>query len=235
MFKINPLLPWEVSSRASVLPVTLRSTYTKKKSEKDEFVLHGENERLEYEGYTDSSSQASNQYVVGLFNPEKKSIQLYKAPVLVSKVVSKSSKNLRGPKIKSKSDTRPSALRNALGEAFGTKKAKKAIADLERNRIDSDKLTDSAIDIVDSVRTASKDLPTRAQLDEITSNDRPTPLANIDATDVEQIYPIESIIPKKELQFIRVSSILKEADKERSWNCSHTKTIPSMWQRNWTL
>ncbi|CAI4735195.1 BDM_1a_G0045170.mRNA.1.CDS.1 [Saccharomyces cerevisiae] len=189
--------------------------YKKKKSEKDEFVLHGENERLEYEGYTDSSSQASNQYVVGLFNPEKKSIQLYKAPVLVSKVVSKSSKNLRGPKIKSKSDTRPSALRNALGEAFGTKKAKKAIADLERNRIDSDKLTDSAIDIVDSVRTASKDLPTRAQLDEITSNDRPTPLANIDATDVEQIYPIESIIPKKELQFIRLSSILKEADKEK--------------------
>ena len=43
--------------------------YKKKKSEKDEFVLHGENERLEYEGYTDSSSQASNQYVVGLFNP----------------------------------------------------------------------------------------------------------------------------------------------------------------------
>lgn len=106
-------------------------------------------------------------------------------------------------------------MRNALGEAFGTKKAKKAIADLERNRIDSDKLTDSAIDIVDSVRTASMIYYPRAQLDEITSNDRPTPLANIDATDVEQIYPIESIIPKKELQFIRVSSILKEADKEK--------------------
>lgn len=163
--------------------------YKKKKSTNDEFVLHGENERLEYEGSTDSGSQVSNQYVVGLYNPEKKSIQLYKAPVLVSKVISKSSKNLRGPRIKSKSDTRPSALRNALGEAFGTKKAKKAIADLERNRIDSDKLTESAVDIVDSVRTASKDLPTRAQLDEITSNDRPTPLANIDATDVETDLP----------------------------------------------
>lgn len=188
----------------------------KKKASKNEFVLHGENDRLKYEGVTDPTSTSSNQYVVGVYNAKKQTVQLYKAPVISSKVVSKYSKTLSGPTIKSKSgDARPSDLRNALGEAFGTKKAKKAIADLERNRIDSDKLTDSAIDIVDSVRTAAKDLPSREQLEEKVTQERPTPLANVDATDVEQIYPIENIIPNREWQFIRVGPILKETDQEK--------------------
>ncbi|CCD25717.1 DNA-directed RNA polymerase I subunit RPA49 NDAI_0F03990 [Naumovozyma dairenensis CBS 421] len=183
--------------------------HVKSSNAKDSFILHGENERLEYEGMTDDIVSNSTQSVIGIFNKSKNTIQLYKAPIISSKVIAKSSKNLRGPVIKH-SDSR--GLRNALGEAFGTKKAKKAIADMERNRIDSDKLTESAIDIVDSVRTAAKDLPTREQLQSTVSNDRPTPMANLDATDVEQIYPVENIIPTKELQFIRVGNIFKAED-----------------------
>lgn len=169
-----------------------------KKRKQDQFVLHGENERLEYDGETDELTTKTNQYVVGLYDKQSGKINLYRAPVVTSKIVSKFSKNLKGPEIKSKGDTRYGAMRNALGEAFGTKKAKKAIADLERNRVDSDKLTDVAIDIVDSVKTASKDLPTRAELQEnVSASNRPTPVANLDATDVEQIYPVENIIPKK--------------------------------------
>lgn len=184
------------------------------KSSSDEFVLHGENDRLEYQGSTDKVSTDSSQYVVGVYDPAKRSVELYRAPVLVNKVIAKSKKHLAGPAIK-QANERASVLRNALGEAFGTKKAKKAIADLERNRIDSDKLADSAVDIVDSVRAAAKDLPSREQLQESVSQDRPTPLANLDATDVEQVYPIHNIIPKKEWQFIRVGPVLKETDQEK--------------------
>lgn len=186
----------------------------KNKSQSNQFVLHGENDRLEYKGTSDDTANDANQYVVGVYNPSKKSIQLYKTPLLVSKVISKFNKKLAGPKIKS-NEVRMSVLRTALGEAFGTKKAKKAIGDLERNRIDADKLVDSAIDIVDSVRTASKDLPTRAELQETVSNDRPTPLANVEATDVEEIYSIDSIIPKREWAFIRVGPIMKETEEEK--------------------
>lgn len=185
----------------------------RRKASRSDYIVHGENERLEYDGHTDGLS-AGTQSLVALYNPEKNSMQLYRAPILISKATAKSTKNLKGPSIKNV-DVRGSVLRNALGEAFGTKKAKKAIADLERNRIDSDKLTDVAVDIVDAVRTASKDLPTRQQLEEAVSNDRPTPLANVDATDVEQIYPIESIISDYEMQFIRVGSLLKETDVEK--------------------
>lgn len=186
----------------------------KNKKNGDEFVLHGENDRLEYEGSTDEHFVESSQYVVGVYDPSKKSVDLYKAPLLSTKVISKSRKNLIGPDIK-QNNVRASVMRTALGEAFGTKKAKKAIADMERNRIDSDKLVDSAIDIVDSVKTASKDLPTREQLQETVSADRPTPLADLDATDVEQIYPLYNIIPKNEWTYIRVGSIMKEQDQEK--------------------
>ncbi|SCW03101.1 LAFE_0G02960g1_1 [Lachancea fermentati] len=184
------------------------------KSSPDKFKIHGENDRIECDGVTDDISVNSSQYVVGVYDPSKKSVQLFKAPVLATKVISKSKKNLAGPDIKQES-ARAAIMRNALGEAFGTKKAKKAIADLERNRIDSDKLVDAAIDIVDSVKTASKDLPTKEELQHSATQDRTTPVPNLDATDVEQIYPIHNIIPKNEWQLIRVGSLIKELDTEK--------------------
>ncbi|SCV03219.1 LANO_0G02872g1_1 [Lachancea nothofagi CBS 11611] len=182
------------------------------KSTPDKFLVHGENDRIEYSGSTDEDSSESSQYLVGIYDPAKRNIQLYKAPVLATKVASKATKDLSGPEIK-QTERRSAALRNALGEAFGTKKAKKAIADIERNRIDSDKLVDSAIDIMDSVKTASKALPSREELQQVSSQDRTTPQANVNATDVEQIYPIHNIIPKKEMQYIRVGAVLKETDE----------------------
>ncbi|KAH3899643.1 probable DNA-directed RNA polymerase I subunit RPA49 [Saccharomycodes ludwigii] len=174
-----------------------------------EYLLHGENERLEYDA--SSNNFEPSQYIVGIYNPKEKKIELYKAPfVSNATVIAKSKKYLSGPKIKQAKDVRASTMRNALGEAFGTKKAKKAIADLERNRVDATKLADNVIDIVDSVNIAVQNLPTRQQLDD--NIERPIPACNVDATDVENVYPISSIIPKKEWQFIRCNSIMKETD-----------------------
>lgn len=173
-----------------------------------DYYLYGENDRLEYEG-----SAFESGHVVGVFDRSTRKLQLFKAPVVAAKVISKSNKGLVGPRVKN-AEARGATLRNALGEAFGTKKAKKAISDQERNRIDSDKLTDVAMDIVDTVKQASSELPSRSDLQAIVSAERPTPKAYEDATDVEQIYPVESIIPKKELQYIRVSPIMSETNVE---------------------
>ncbi|CAR28963.1 hypothetical protein ZYGR_0U03210 [Zygosaccharomyces rouxii] len=213
-FQENPSIAVSSFFKGLRVPEETKFDLYRRKASKDEFILHGENDRLEYEGRTDPNSMDSKQYVVAVYNPSKKSAQLYKAPFLDAKVVPKSTKNLAGPSIKS-SDVQASILRTSLGETFGTKKAKKAIADLERNRIDSDKLADAAVDIVDSVKTASKDLPTRTDLENSVTMDRPTPVANVDATDVEQIYPVENIIPKREWNFIRVGSLVKETDPEK--------------------
>lgn len=173
------------------------------------FVVHGENANLDYNGASDP--QDSNDYVVALYDPAHKSVELFAAPMVTGKVTSIASRVHKGPKIKLRG-LRNNEQRNALGQAFGTKKAKAAIASLERNRIDADKLHDMELDIVDNVRELTAVLPTRQELQDVSTHDRPTPVANVDATDVEDVYALHSIIPKKEWNAIRVNALMEEED-----------------------
>ena len=52
------------------------------------------------------------------------------------------------------------ALRNSLGEAFGTKKAKAAIRARERNRVDVDAMKDVAGHLQDTITQNTDTLPT---------------------------------------------------------------------------
>ncbi|KAH3687816.1 hypothetical protein WICPIJ_001191 [Wickerhamomyces pijperi] len=175
-----------------------------KNKHSEQFVFHGENDKLEFDGVPEADN---SEYAIAVYDPSLKSVDIFKAPVFVGSVTSKSHKFAKGPKIK-QNNVRANIQRNALGEAFGTKKAKKAITDLERNRIDADKLADIQTDIIDAVKTGTESLPTREELKQTVLDDRPTPACDVEATNVEDIYPILNIIPKKELQFIRVDAIL---------------------------
>ncbi|CDR41159.1 CYFA0S06e02872g1_1 [Cyberlindnera fabianii] len=182
------------------------------KNKNDEVIFHGENDRLEYDSITNNDDPSD--YAIALYDPVNKSVELYKAPVLLGNVTSKAHKRLRGPKVK-QNNVRANIQRTALGEAFGTKKAKKAITDLERNRIDAEKLVSAEADIIDTVKGHTTSLPTRQELEKTVLDDRPTPVADVSATSVEDIYPIDNIIPKKEQQFIRAGPIIKEKDLEK--------------------
>ena len=94
---------------------------------REDFVLHGETETLDYNG----ESSSSNEYVVAVYDPETKSVELFKTPYMSTKVTAKRNRVYKGPKIKS-AGLRNVIQRNALGEAFGTKKAKAAIHNLKR-------------------------------------------------------------------------------------------------------
>jgi DNA-directed RNA polymerase I subunit RPA49 len=185
----------------------LVEVYQKKNS--DEVIFHGENKRLDYDGTPTEDDES--EYVIALYDPTHKSVDLYKVPILLGSVTSKAHRQLKGPAIK-QTNIRANIQRNALGEAFGTKKAKKAITDQERNRIDADKLVSAQADIIDTVRASTTNLPSRAQLTEKVVDDRPTPAANVDATDVADIYPISSIVSQRELSYIRVDPILNEPE-----------------------
>lgn len=182
------------------------------KNKKDSYFLHGENSALEYNGYT--GEDENNDYIVALYNPAHKSVELFKAPMVYGKVTSLDSRVHKGPKVKSRG-VQNFVQRTALGEAFGTKKAKAAIVNLEKNRIDSNRLQDMELDIVDNVKELTLDLPTREQLQEEGSVDRPVPPVNENATSVEDVYALHSIIPKKEWANIRINSIFEEESEEQ--------------------
>ncbi|EGW33650.1 RNA polymerase I alpha subunit, partial [Spathaspora passalidarum NRRL Y-27907] len=183
-----------------------------KHKKQNNYVLHGESETLDYNG--ESLTDDQNDYVVGVYDPVHKSVELFKSPYLSTKVTAKRNRIYKGPKVR-QAGVRSITQRNALGEAFGTKKAKAAITNLEKNRIDAEKLQGLEMDIVDSVKESSQDLPTKEKMASDVVNDRPTPLADVDAKNVEDVYPLYNIIPEKEWAYLRVSSILSETDESK--------------------
>lgn len=98
-------------------------------------------------------------------------------------------------------------LRNDLGQTFGTKKARKAIASLTENAIDPDKaakiaagnLGKSKLDsntsaMLASMAEATAGMATRAELQAAVDNAKPRPSANLAAENVNEVYTIESLV-----------------------------------------
>lgn len=106
--------------------------------------------------------------------------------------------------------------RNALGEAFGTKKAKKAIDDLERNQIDAEKLESYTDSIVDNIKALTSSLPTADDVAKQQSEDRPIPPCKEDAATADEIYPLFGLLGASEYKAIRIpASILREKNVEK--------------------
>ncbi|ODQ65188.1 RNA polymerase I associated factor, A49-like protein [Nadsonia fulvescens var. elongata DSM 6958] len=197
-----------VSFGGITVPESATFTTYKPKSGTD-VVLHGESARIDYDGVS-TTENGQGDYCVGVYDPVKKTLELFQTPLIAAKSSVRAKKS-SGPAIK-QANVRNIIQRQALGEAFGTKKAKKAITDLERNRIESDKLDDLEMAIVDTVKSSTSSLPTQSQISEQTEQDRPIPPYNLEATEATDIYPISSLIPEKIAPFIRVQSILHEED-----------------------
>ncbi|ANB12065.1 DNA-directed RNA polymerase I subunit RPA49 [Sugiyamaella lignohabitans] len=181
------------------------------KSKSGKALVHGQSDKLEYDGV--SEGKDGNKYCVAVYDPQTKSLQLVPTPLVALSTIVKSKKRVRGPDIK-QSNVRNSIQRTALGEAFGTKKAKKAITDLERNKIDADLLQDLETAIVDTVKTSTENLPSHEKIQEALSSERPIPPYNLEATDTSLIYPlIDGVFSKQEYDAMKVASIiLKEKD-----------------------
>lgn len=180
------------------------------KSNDNEFVLHGENSTLEYNGQT-SNDDDLNDYVVALYDPLLKALELFKAPMITASVTSLASRVHKGPKIKLRG-VQNYAQRVALGEAFGTKKAKKIITDSQRNSVNAEKLLNMEMDIVDNIKETTAILPTQKDLEGLQPTSGPVPPADESATSVEDIYALDTLIPPEEFAAIRISGVMDEPD-----------------------
>lgn len=199
---------------AVLVPDTTEFQVFEKKShghERKEMLVHGENTGIEYEGKTE---QGQSQYIVALYDEDNGSIELYPGTnyVEMSSAVT-ANKYSKLPRIKSKNVLRVHQ-RNKLGETFGTRKAKKAITDLEVNKIDATMLDDIQTDLVDSVASTTANLPTQDEVQASMAQDRPIPPHNLEAQQREDIYPLFGVVPKREWNLIRVEAILREQDEE---------------------
>lgn len=180
--------------------------YSSTKQPSSKSILHGESKDSELK--YDADELKDSQYVLGVYDSKSQSIKLIPHTKMFSGRVS-STKTLINDaklvkKLKRKDISKEGTFaerRNMLGEEFGTKKAKKAITEAARNKIDAGMLEDSQIDIVDGIRKTTKSMLNRDQMAKLVEKEnRVIPPCNVDATNVEEIYPIEEIVPDEILQ-----------------------------------
>lgn len=100
--------------------------------------------------------------------------------------------------------------RDALGHAFGTKKARKAIASKTENAIDQGRSSDSKklgaadLALMDSIKDSTANMATRDELQAAVDLARPVPKGNYEANDVEDVYNPKEIIGKEVLNAVPI-------------------------------
>lgn len=107
------------------------------------------------------------------------------------------------------------ALRNDLGQTFGTKKSKKAIASVADNAIAPEKalralanagkgvkLSSTDATILASIGEGTKGMATKDELAKSADAGKPRPLANEEAEDIKDVYTVDSLIGNEILAMI---------------------------------
>jgi DNA-directed RNA polymerase I subunit RPA49 len=105
-------------------------------------------------------------------------------------------------------------LRNNLGQTFGTKKSKKAIASFTENAINpvqsrNNGATTAKIDsaseaMLATIGEATAGMSTSAQLADVVEANKPRPKANTEATEVQQVYTVDNLIGDHVMSLIPV-------------------------------
>lgn len=209
--------------------------YTSSKvSSSSKAILHGESKEsnLQY----DADELKDSQYVLGVYDSKTESIKLIPQTKMFSGRVSSSKTLINDAKLVKKlkrkdisNDGTFAERRNKLGEEFGTKKAKKAITEAARNKIDAGMLEDSQIDIVDGIRKTTKSMPDRDQMAKMVEKEnRVIPPCNTDATNVEEIYPIEEIVPEEILQSFAIDIFFHTEESTDSDNEEKDEVLKKM-------
>ncbi|KAI9173111.1 DNA-directed RNA polymerase I subunit rpa49 [Blastocladiella emersonii ATCC 22665] len=139
-----------------------------------------------------TGTEGAAQYMVGLVNRKTGRVRLVPSPVVH---VEPKYKTVVATAAERVDKSRIVAARNALGEAFGNKKAKTAIRAIEKNRINADALDVAAGELQANVTESLEFIPTAEELAADAELDNPLPPYDITTDDVAEIYPVASLFP----------------------------------------
>lgn len=115
-------------------------------------------------------------------------------------------------------------LKTELGQAFGTKKARKALAAVTENAISPRKpqgdgpqqLNSSEKALMASIKDVTMSIPTREDLQSAIDANKPVPKGHYDADEIQDVYKPEELIGRDILELIQVNdwaqSIKKNED-----------------------
>ncbi|KAJ3049825.1 DNA-directed RNA polymerase I subunit rpa49 [Rhizophlyctis rosea] len=159
-------------------------------------IVTAETQKLEYVA-DNANAKPFCQYVVAIVDRNSGQITLSAAePMRVSTVVKR--QKVHENRLISEKNL---AARNALGEAFGTKKRKQAIRALERNQVKADVHVEDIEETIDT-KIEKKVEKAEDKTDVGTAEERGIPSFDSSATKLEDAYKLDGIISNAELRAI---------------------------------
>ncbi|KAF9981142.1 DNA-directed RNA polymerase I subunit rpa49 [Mortierella antarctica] len=180
------------------------------KSKKRKRILEADTGKVEFVGqnFGDDARSGFCRYVVAIRDKETNKVTFKDAPVIA---VNRTIKSLKNAKLHVSSKEQFTQAKNSLGEAFGTKKIKQQIKSVERNAVNVSTLDNVAGYLQDSISAKTSALPSKAEIKARADEDRPIPPYDLDATKVEDIYKLDTLITPAEYQLIPFKAILEKS------------------------
>jgi len=199
-----------------------------------ELLLHSsEHPRIDYTAREEEAGGSDNllKHYVGVYDPETGKMEVMEARKVVVRGVVRAHQateedNATAVCINSTRFTIPVLIfslqtmrerRNDLGQTFGTKKAKKAIASVTENAIDQSKLfrdpskanepekfTAANMALLGSLAESAANVPTREELGDASTSANTRPEGNKEVTDPTKIYIVDKVIGLDTMKIIPV-------------------------------
>ncbi|KAF7759726.1 hypothetical protein Agabi119p4_11421 [Agaricus bisporus var. burnettii] len=194
----------------------------------DDIIIAGETEQVEFVTHEEESRKAAEfgcRYIVALHNKRTGTISLLpssKSPQILQRTV----KALKSAQPSDAPTTRQyQQARTALGETFGTKKAKAAIRAQERNKVDVGAMEGVMDYVMEGIDKGAQGLMTTEEAKEAADTNRLIPPFSTSATEPEDIYPLHKIIPETEWKALSLSAFDDtSSDKERIALLPHSRS-----------
>jgi len=187
----------------------------------EEFLLHSsEHPKLDYTAREEEAGGADSllKHYVGVYDPASGKLEVMEARKMTIRGIVRSHEAAPEALTEREHIKNMRDLRNDLGQTFGTKKARKAIASITENAISPSKAARQTSPggtqrtKIDSVTTAmlasigevTADMSTREQLQAAADEGKPRPKANMAAEHVKDVYTIISLIGRDPMQALKV-------------------------------
>ncbi|GLB44229.1 putative rpa49 subunit specific to nuclear rna polymerase i [Lyophyllum shimeji] len=230
---VGPLLVSYPALQAS--PSTAFQCYANKKAKNDgdiderDLLVVGETDNVEFISNEVESQRAASsgcRYLVAVHNRRTSTLNILptpKTPYILTRTV----KALKSIPVSAPTLQEYKQARTALGETFGTKKAKASIRAQERNRVDVSAMEGVMDHLQEGIDKGAAGLMTAEEAKEEADKNRLIPPFDAAATDPEDVYLLHNIIPEVEWKALSVSQFDQAgSDKER------VALLPFKWS-NW--
>ncbi|KAF2404383.1 RNA polymerase I associated factor, A49-like protein [Trichodelitschia bisporula] len=188
---------------------------------RSELLLHSsKHPRLDYLAKEElgGGTDAFLKHYVGVFNPKMGEVEVIEVP----KLVLRSELRPHQDEIDAAQNAAKATLasqRKTLGLEFGTKKAKKAIASITENAIAPQGTSIEGVPktaltaaVMESLAEVTAKMPTKEAHQAAADDAKPRPKANLQATTPAEVYPLEILVSKEELQALSVKNWQRAAE-----------------------